>query len=136
MPSCTKPRRRLRSKTSRPEKRRRVTKRKFWNASGAVPTDVHQRITDTIQAQLLKGTVPWINGIIGGGTLKIPKRHSGEAYRGINIPLLWCAQMEHGFTSPNWMTYRQAAELGAHVRKGEHGSLVVYTNTYRKKDEE
>ena len=27
------------------------------------------------------------------------------------------------------MTYRQATELGAHVRKGEKGSLVVYANS-------
>ena len=30
------------------------------------------------------------------------------------------------------MTYKQAQELGANVRKGEHGSLVVYANTIRK----
>ena len=27
------------------------------------------------------------------------------------------------------MTFRQALELGGNVRKGEHGSLVVYANT-------
>jgi antirestriction protein ArdC len=30
------------------------------------------------------------------------------------------------------MTYKQAQELGANVRKGEHGSLVVYANTVSK----
>jgi N-terminal domain of anti-restriction factor ArdC len=29
---------------------------------------------------------------------------------------------------PIWMTFRQAGELNAHVRKGEKGSLVVYAN--------
>lgn len=28
------------------------------------------------------------------------------------------------------MTFKQAVELGAHVRKGEKGSLVVYANTF------
>jgi antirestriction protein ArdC len=32
--------------------------------------------------------------------------------------------MERGYNAPIWMTYRQAAELGAQVRKGEKGSLV------------
>jgi len=32
------------------------------------------------------------------------------------------------FAAPIWMTYRQAGELNAHVRKGEKGSLVVYAN--------
>lgn len=33
-----------------------------------------------------------------------------------------------GFAAPIWMTFRQAVELNAHVRKGEKGSLVVFTN--------
>ena len=33
-----------------------------------------------------------------------------------------------GFACPIWMTYRQALELGGQVRKGEHGSLVVYAD--------
>jgi antirestriction protein ArdC len=34
-----------------------------------------------------------------------------------------------GFAAPIWMTFRQAIELNAHVRKGEKGSLVVYANS-------
>jgi antirestriction protein ArdC len=30
------------------------------------------------------------------------------------------------------MTYKQAQEIGANVRKGEHGSLVVYANSISK----
>jgi antirestriction protein ArdC len=37
-----------------------------------------------------------------------------------------------GFTAPVWMTFKQAMEVGAHVRKGEKGSLVVYANTITK----
>lgn len=37
--------------------------------------------------------------------------------------------MEKGFSAPVWMTFKQALELGAHVRKGEKGSLVVYADT-------
>ena len=33
------------------------------------------------------------------------------------------------FAAPIWMTFRQALELDAHVRKGEKGSLVVYANS-------
>ena len=36
--------------------------------------------------------------------------------------------LSQNFTAPIWMSYRQAWELKAHVRKGEKGSLVVYTN--------
>ena len=36
--------------------------------------------------------------------------------------------MEKNYSCPLWLTYRQAAELGGQVRKGEKGSLVVYAN--------
>jgi antirestriction protein ArdC len=38
--------------------------------------------------------------------------------------------MAKGFAQPVWMTYRQAEALDAHVRKGEHGSLVVYADRF------
>ena len=34
-----------------------------------------------------------------------------------------------GYSAPIWMTFRQALELSAHVRKGESGSTVVYAST-------
>ena len=37
-----------------------------------------------------------------------------------------------GIRGPIWMTYKQAQELGGQVRKGEHGSLVVYANSITK----
>ena len=57
-----------------------------------------------------------------------PLRHNGEPYAGINVLMLWAAATAQGFAAPIWMTYRQASELGAHVRKGEKGSPVVYAN--------
>jgi antirestriction protein ArdC len=34
-----------------------------------------------------------------------------------------------GYAAPIWMTFKQALELGGHVRKGEKGSLVVYASS-------
>jgi antirestriction protein ArdC len=42
--------------------------------------------------------------------------------------MLWASAMEQGFAAPIWMTFKQALELNANVRKGEKGSLVVYAN--------
>jgi antirestriction protein ArdC len=53
-------------------------------------------------------------------------RSCGQPYSGINVVMLWLAAMKQGFDAPLWMTFRQAKELGAHVRKGEKGTLVVY----------
>jgi antirestriction protein ArdC len=69
------------------------------------------------------------------GKIVRPLRHNGIPYSGINILMLWGAALEHGFASPFWMTFKQAQELGAHVRKGEKGSLVVYANTITRKEE-
>jgi antirestriction protein ArdC len=42
--------------------------------------------------------------------------------------MLWSEAVTKGYSAPIWMTFKQALELGACVRKGEHGSLVVYAD--------
>ena len=59
-------------------------------------------------------------------------RAGGIPYRGVNVLMLWASAMEKGYNCPLWLTYKQAAELGGQVRKGEKGSLVVYANTFTK----
>ena len=101
--------------------------------------DVYQKVTDKIVADLEQGELtwlkPWSAGNMDGRVVK-PLRHNGQAYSGINVLMLWGAAMEGGYLSPFWMTYRQAKELGAHVRKGERGNLVVYANTITKTEEQ
>jgi antirestriction protein ArdC len=52
-----------------------------------------------------------------------------QPYTGINILSLWASATAQGFAAPIRMTYRQATEIGAQVRKGEKGSPVVYANS-------
>lgn len=94
--------------------------------------DVYQRITNAIVAELEKGVRPWFkpwSGEHAAGRITRPLRHNGMAYQGINVLMLWAAAEESGYAAPIWMTYRQAREMGAHVRKGERGELVVYAST-------
>src|SRR5215469_10511626 len=70
---------------------------------------------------------PW-NAEDAAGKITRPLRHNSQPYSGINILMLWASAMEQGFAAPIWMTFKQALELNAHVRKGERGSLVVYAN--------
>jgi len=92
--------------------------------------DPHSRITTRILTELENGTRPWLKPWSGGDMAASgqarPLRASGEAYRGINVLLLWIEAQASGFVSPSWMTYKQAQALGAQVRKGEHGATVVY----------
>lgn len=55
---------------------------------------------------------------------------TGKAYRGINVFLLGSLR----YTSPHFLTYKQALELGSHVKKGEKGALVVKYGTYTNDD--
>ncbi len=98
----------------------------------ATAADVYSRVTDKIVADLEQGVRPWTrpwNAEHAAGRITRPLRHNGQPYNGINIVMLWSAAVAQGFAAPIWMTFRQARELGAHVRKGEKGSLVVYANT-------
>ena len=56
-------------------------------------------------------------------------RHNGIPYKGINVIMLWSASVTKGYACPLWLTFKQAIELGGHVKKGESGELVVYANT-------
>ncbi|HEV7286158.1 MAG TPA: zincin-like metallopeptidase domain-containing protein, partial [Kaistia sp.] len=68
--------------------------------------------------------------------LGLPNNAStGRAYSGINILILWGAVVQHGFPGQGWLTYRQAAALGGNVRKGEHGTTVVYADRFIPEDE-
>ncbi len=47
---------------------------------------------------------------------------SKKPYRGVNVFLLSASK----YVSPFWLTFRQANELGGHVRKGEESTIVVF----------
>ena len=92
--------------------------------------DIYARVTDQIVATLEAGARPWCQPWKSNtGTLSRPLRLNGIPYRGINVLLLWSEAQEKGYCGNTWMTYKQAQELGANVRKGEHGTMVVYANT-------
>jgi antirestriction protein ArdC len=55
-----------------------------------------------------------------------PRRHNGTPYRGGNVIPLWATAALQGWHTPHWMTFKQAKQLDAQVRKGEKGTVVVY----------
>src|ERR1700741_1111999 len=94
-------------------------------------SDIYQRITDQIVAELAKGVRPWMQPWSTehlANRVVRPLRHNGLGYRGINILMLWAEAMAKGYAAPIWMTFKQALALGGCVRKGEKGSLVVYAD--------
>jgi len=63
-------------------------------------------------------------------------RANGEAYRGINVLMLWLAASAQGYGSAYWFTYKQAEAAGGQVRKGEKSAIVVKYGTLAREDEE
>ena len=88
--------------------------------------DLYQSITDKIIAELSAGTAPWVRPW-SGTTDPLPRNAvSQRPYRGINNILLGIETFGHGYATNQWLTFRQANQLGGHVRKGEHGSTIIY----------
>jgi antirestriction protein ArdC len=95
---------------------------------------LYQEITDKIIAELEAGRVPWVQPwgtVQAKASLSMPSNAATHRkYSGINVLILWSAVIEHGFSTQNWLTFRQALGLGANVRKGEHGTTVVYADRF------
>jgi len=92
--------------------------------------DAYQIITDRLITILETGTAPWRKPWNYGnerGPLNLVSR---KHYQGINCFLLACT----AFSSPYWLTYRQAQERGGNVRRGEKGTLVIFWKMLEKDD--
>lgn len=88
--------------------------------------DLYAEVTSKIVDALEAGTPPWIRPW-SGDLERVPTNGSSRRpYRGINCVLLGFEAQLRGFSRNVWLTYRQATELGAQVRGGEHGSTVVF----------
>jgi antirestriction protein ArdC len=88
--------------------------------------------------QLELGTRPWARSwtVANDGRYMRPLRHNGAPYRGVNTLALWCAAEDRGFSSPHWMTFNQAKEFGADVRKGAKAAHVFYYGTIARENDQ
>ena len=97
-----------------------------------MPADIYQQVTDRIVAALENGVSPWRKPW-ASGTTGLPRNVvSNAAYRGVNVWLLWLTGEEKGWSSGMFGTYRQWQQLGGHVRRGEHGTKIVFWNVATK----
>jgi antirestriction protein ArdC len=102
-------------------------------------TSLYSEITDKIIAELEAGRVPWVQPwetAAAKATLAMPKNAcTGRRYSGVNILILWDAVVAKGFAGQSWLTFRQALGIGGNIRKGEHGTTVVYADRFIPDDE-
>ena len=87
-------------------------------------SDIAQRITDSIIKQLESGVAPWVKPWKDNGQPTNAK--TGEIYQGINY--FWLSMLQGGEagTSNYWLTYNQAKDMGAQVKKGAKGVQVIF----------
>lgn len=92
--------------------------------------DAAAHVTAEIARFLEQGVMPWRApwdaARAHAMTPGLPLRANGQAYRGVNVVLLWAAQIARGYSRRTWLTYKQAEAMGAQVRKGEKACPVVY----------
>jgi antirestriction protein ArdC len=87
--------------------------------AGKSYSSVYDIVTERILMELESGVVPWRKP---WRTPPPANLVSKKTYRGINFFLLSLT----GYGSQYWLTYRQAQALGGNVRKGEHGTKIVF----------
>lgn len=82
--------------------------------------NVYQIITDRIIDRLSKGDIPWKQPFRSAGQPR--SMSTGRVYNGIN----WLLLSSLGYTSPHFITFKQALDMGGNVKKGEKGFPVVF----------
>jgi len=88
-------------------------------------SDIYSLVNGRIIEALEQGVVPWKRPWTG----QLPTNYdSGKQYRGMNILTLGLAEMVGGYSSPYWMTFRQAQKHGGHIKRGERASHIVFSD--------
>lgn len=117
----------------------RRTNTKAAATAAAPPKDVYATMYGRLIEQLAAGTVPWVRpwkeGAAGGFTVGMPvNAATRRGYSGGNVLALFAAQLEAGYATAGWLTFRQAVAAGAVVQKGQKATPVSYFKTLTRKD--
>ncbi len=93
--------------------------------------DFRQEVTDNIVQMLEKGVAPWQQPWEASeNSLGMPMNPTTDkAYRGGNAIQLIATALRRGYDDARWVTYKQAAENGWQVRKGEKGTQIEFWET-------
>jgi antirestriction protein ArdC len=92
--------------------------------------NVYEIVTNKIIELLDKGVVPWnrpwtYKAGNNGGFCQMNLK-TKKLYRGINPWLLLATAEEKGYTSPYWLSFKQAKDMGGNVKAGEKSTMVIF----------
>jgi len=92
---------------------------------------VYEMVSEKLATAIEEGNVPWQKTWrTSAGSRRASNLISKKPYRGINILLTALAP----YSSPWWLTYKQAKSIGGQVRKGEKGTMVVYWHIMKRQE--
>lgn len=98
--------------------------------------DYRAEVTADIIKLIEDGTAPWMRPWEEGKVGAMPYNPtSNKPYRGGNVLSLMIAAGRKGYEDPRWCSYKQAAEKGWQVRKGEKASHVEFWDIYPDKED-
>lgn len=91
--------------------------------------ELTQMFLTSLEQERLPWQQPWKSAnITGYGTRINPV--SGSKYRGVNALMLWLVSLDKSYNDPRWCTFKQAADKGWNVKKGEKGAHVEFWSYY------
>jgi antirestriction protein ArdC len=95
------------------------------------PRDIYAEVTGRVLTSLEDGVVPWrrpwrVDRHADSDRYTHVNLASRKPYRGVNTLLLDLTAATAGYTSPYWVTFRQAITLGGAVRRGEQSTMIVF----------
>jgi len=101
-----------------------MTPSRSENANRTEKRDHRREVTDSIIKMLEDGVAPWQKPWEGAAMPFNPTTE--RAYRGGNAVHLLATGIGREYADPRWMTYKQAADQGWQVRKGEKGTHIEF----------
>src|SRR6202008_956565 len=105
-------------------------------ARRAMKRDLYSEVSARIIAELEAGAGPWVKPWSATAGANTPcNAVSNRPYSGCNVVLLWMTRAA-GYRAPRFLTFKQALELGGHVRKGEHGTKVYFVKQLQVRDQD
>lgn len=100
-------------------------------------SDLHGSITQQIVAAIAQGAgefvMPWHS--CGAPPARPINAATQLAYHGVNTLALWACAVSAGYPTGSWATYRQWTSLGAQVRRGERGAMIVFYKPVSRDDD-
>lgn len=93
----------------------------------------YEKFAEAIVTATLASDAAWTKPWKVGQAFGLPRNAlTGRDYRGCNVLML----LSRNFASREWLTYKQAAEMGGHVRKGQKGTPIFFFSMIEKKNED